>query len=374
MLPCMQAPSVDLFDWLLRHTLNARYNFAFSNIQGITVEEYHKLTDFSFPPDFDLGSNQQYGAPALKEALQMIYKCTVENIVTTTGASEANFLVFSSHLSKGDDFIIEQPGYQPLWLTPEMLGARRINWPRLFDNNFRVDIEALKNLWTKQTKLVILSNLHNPSGIYTDDATIKAVAEIAGDQSAYVLVDEIYLDGSFTKKPSCFGLPNVLVTSSATKVYGLGGLHTGWVIAPEEIAARCQRMKAHTTGASSYTSELMTAYLLKNARENVVKRFLKQATTNHAVVKEWMARHSDLLQWVEPDGGLVCFPKYSPAIPSVVLCKHLFETQNIVVNPGSFFNAEGFIRLSFGCDSEMLQDGLAALANGLQNISHIHSP
>lgn len=367
----MQAPRVDLFEWLLQNVSNAKYNLAFSNIHGITVEEYHELTGFSLPDKFDLGINQQYGASELKETLGSMYHCAPNTILTTTGASEGNFLVFSSLLSKGDEFIIEQPGYQPLWLTPEMLGARRIDWPRAFEKKFSVDVEALKNLFTEKTKLVVLTNLHNPSGIYTDNTTIKAVAEIATDHGASVLVDEIFLDGLFTKKPSCFGIPNVLVTSSATKIYGLGGLHTGWIIAPEEIALRCQRMKAHTTGASSYTSEIMTAHLLKNARDTVMKRFQKQATTNRVVLEKWMNDHTDVLKWVEPDGGLVCFPKYSLKTPSVDLCKRLFETQKILVNPGSYFNMDGFIRLSFGGDTETLQNGLEALANGLQNILRV---
>jgi aspartate/methionine/tyrosine aminotransferase len=367
MLPHMQPPNIDLFDWLLRHASEAKYNFAFSNIQGITLEEYQNLTNFSIPPDFDLGSNQQYGATELKETLQLMYTCGVDNIVTSTGASEANFLVFSSLLSKGDEFIIEQPGYQPMWLTPEMLGALRIDWPRSFEHKFRVQVEALNDLCTKKTKLIVLTNLHNPSGTYTDSTTIKAIAEIADDNDAYVLVDEIFLDGSPTKHLSCYGTPNVIVTSSATKIYGLGGLHTGWIIAPEEIAKRCQRMKAHTTGASSFLSEFMTAHLLKNARDAVIERFQRQATTNRVIVKKWMERHKDLLQWVEPDGGLVCFPKYSLNIPSVDLCRHLFETQKILINPGVYFNSEGFIRLSFGGKADMLQQGLERLEHGLRD-------
>jgi aspartate/methionine/tyrosine aminotransferase len=368
----MQAPRVDLFEWLLKNASKAKYNLSFSNIHGITVEEYQELTGFSFPNTFDLGVNQQYGASELKEILSAMYHCTSNTIVTTTGASEANFLVFSSLLSKGDEFIIEQPGYQPQWLTPEMLGSQRINWLRRFENKFRIDVEALKNLCSEKTRLVVLTNLHNPSGIYTDITTIKAVAEVASDHDAFVLVDEIFLDGSCTKKPSCFGLPNVLVTSSATKIYGLGGLHTGWIIAPEEIAKQCQRMKAHTTGASSFISEIMTAHLLKNARDEVIKRFQKHATTNRVVVKKWMTQHKDLLKWVEPDGGIVCFPKYSLDVPSVVLCEHLFETQKILVNPGAYFNSDGFIRLSFGGDKETLQNGLEALTNGLQDVHRNH--
>lgn len=372
MLLSMYAPRIDLFEWLLQNAPNATYNLAFSNIYGLTVEEYQKYTGFTIPKNFDLGSNAQYGAHELKETLSVMYNCTPDNIVTTTGASEANFLVFSSLLSQGDEFIIEQPGYQPMWLTPEMLGARRINWPRKYENKFKVDSETLSSLITEKTKLVVLTNLHNPSGVLTNQKMIKTIAEIAEEHGAYVLVDEIFLDGSDSKKPSCFGIPNVLVTSSATKIYGLGGLHTGWIIAPEEIAAQCQRMKVHTTGASSFISEIMTAHLLNNARDEVIKRFQKHATTNRVVVKKWMTQHKDLLKWVEPDGGIVCFPKYSLDVPSVVLCKHLFEAQKILVNPGAYFNSEGFIRLSFDGNKETLQSGLEALTNGLQDVHRNH--
>jgi len=368
----MYAPRIDLFKWLLQNAPNATYNFSFSNIYGLTVEEYQKYTDFTLPKIFDLGLNAQYGAHELKQTLSVMYDCIPDNIVTTTGASEANFIVFSSLLCQGDEFIIEQPGYQPMWLTPKMLGARRIDWARKFENKFRVDSETLKNLITKKTKLVVLTNLHNPSGVLTNQQKIKTIAEIAEEHGAYVLIDEIFLDGSFTSQPSSFGIPNVIVTSSATKIYGLGGLHSGWIIAPDEIAIQCQCMKAHTTGASSFISEIMTAHLLKNARDEVVKRFQKHATTNLAIVKKWMTQHNDLLNWVEPDGGIVCFPKYSLDVPSVILSKHLFETQKILVNPGEFFNLEGFIRLSFGGDKENLQSGLEALTNGLQDIHCNH--
>jgi aspartate/methionine/tyrosine aminotransferase len=365
----MQAPVVDIFEWLLSRAPHARYNLAYSNIQGMTVQEYQKLTNFSFPPDFDLGVNQQYGAPELKETLCSQYHCNERNIVTTTGATEANFLLFSSLLDTGDEVIIEQPVYQPLLLTPQVRGARVITWPRAFEQKFSINIETLKHLVSKKTRLVVLTNLHNPSGVYTDTATIRSVAEIAADHGVYVLVDELFLDGASVKKPSCFGVPNVIVTSSVTKIYGLGGLHTGWLAAPEEIAAQCQRLKAHTTGSSSYTAELMTARLLKNARDAAITRFQSLTRSNRAVVKEWI-QNQELLRWVEPDGGLVCFPKYSLAVPSVDLCTYLFDTHKILVNPGTYFDAEGFIRLSYGIETDVLKEGLDAFAAGLNDIHH----
>jgi aspartate/methionine/tyrosine aminotransferase len=368
MFASMQIPRVDLFEWLLQKSPLATYNLAFSNIDGLTLQEYKQLVDFPLSDSFEMGSNALYGADELKKTLGEIYHCCNENIVTTTGASEANFLLYTSLLSKDDEFIIEQPGYQPMWLTPEMLGARKINWHRTFDEKFKVDIDALQNLLTKKTKLVVLTNLHNPSGVLVDRTTIQSIAKSASEYGASVLVDEIFLDGSFSLQQSSFGIPNVIVTGSTTKIYGLGGLHSGWIIAPPEVAARCQKLKAHTTGAASYVSEVLTACILRTARIDLIKRFQDRSKSNLVYLKKWMSQHTEFFDWVEPDGGIVCFPKYTLPIPSVELCLSLFETQKLLVNPGSYFNSDGFIRLSYGCPEPVFHQALDALEKGLQQL------
>lgn len=364
----MRAPRIELFEWLLNNAPKAVYNLAYSNIPGVTMGEYQRFTRCCFSEEFDLGVNVQDGACELKEVLCSCYGCEPDNIVTTTGASEANFLVLSSLLATGDDFIIEQPGYQPMWLTPEMLGARRISWPRKFHDKFRVDVESLQDLFTKKTKLVVLTNLHNPSGVLTEWQTIQTIARIAEEHNAFVLVDEIFLEGSFVSQPSSYGIPNVIVTASATKIYGLGGFHTGWIVAPRNVIEHCQRLKTHSTGASSYISELMTAQILRNARGELIKRFQKRAKENLYCLEKWMNEHDEWFDWVKPDGGLVCFPRYLMDIPSVELCTFLLDTQKILMNPGLYFNLEGCVRLSYGCDPQLLQDALQALDKGMRNL------
>jgi aspartate/methionine/tyrosine aminotransferase len=367
MFPSMQAPRIDLFEWLIQNAPKASYNLAFSNIHGVTVGEYQALCHFSLPDDFDLGPNAQYGASVLKDVLCSMYRCSTGNIVTTTGASEANFLVFSSLLTQGDEFIVEQPGYQPMWSTPEMLGARKISWQRRYENRFSLDVDSLQSLFTKKTKMVVITNLHNPSGIFTNQDTIQTVAEIAQDHGAYVLIDEIFLDGSFLPRSSSFGIPNVIVTSSATKIYWLGGLNSGWVVAPKEVAEKCQKLKAHTTGAAAYTSEVLTAALLRKARMELLRRFQERAKTNYEFLKSWVTRNNEILEWVEPDGGILCFLKYSVKAPSVKLCSYLCDTQKVLVNPGTFFGQDGFLRVSYGGDLPVLRNALDALERGLRN-------
>lgn len=362
----MRAPRVDLFDWLHANAPKATYNLAYSNIYGLTAEEYQRLIGFSLPKDFDLGINVSNGADELIKILCTLYQCAAEDIVTTTGASEANYLVFSSLLGPGDEFIIEQPSYQPMWLTLEMLGARLISWQRRFEDKYRLNLRTLEALITKETKLIVLTNLHNPSGVWVDRKKIESVARIAEAHDIYVLVDEIYLDGSFRRQTSSYGISRVIVTSSATKIYGLGGLHTGWIIAPTEVSAECQRRKAHTTGASSYVSEVMTARAFGTAREALIARFQNRAEANLTILKKWMRGHQDILDWVEPDGGIVCFPRYHVNMPSVSLCQRLLDEAGILVNPGAFFNQEGHFRLSYGLESETLERALHAFGDAME--------
>ena len=362
----MAAPRIDIFDWLHVNVPKATYNLAYSNIHGVTLEEYRRLVGFSLPQQFDLGVNASYGAEELKEALQKMYQCGLENIITTTGGSEANYLVFSSLVGPGDEFIIEQPSYQPMGLTLEMLGGRQVSWPRRFEERYRLEVETLDSLITPKTKVIALTNLHNPSGVYADAKEIKVIEKIAEAHGVYVVVDEIYLDGGFTHHPSSFGLPGVIVTSSATKVYGLGGLHTGWIIAPPEIVTDCQRRKEHVTGASSFVSEIMTAHAFDVAREALRERFQKRAKQNLALVKKWMTQHQDNLERVEPDGGIYCFPRYKFDVPSVTLCKTVLDETGVLVNPGAYFNQEGHFRLAYGLEAEALAAALQLVGDALE--------
>jgi aspartate/methionine/tyrosine aminotransferase len=110
----------------------------------------------------------------------------------------------------------------------------------------------------------------------------------------------------------------------------------------------------------------MTAHLLQEARRELIKRFQRRAQTNLEYLDKWIARHSEWFEWVRPDGGLLCFPKYTMDIPSVEFCLHLLNSQKLLVFPGSFFNQEGFIRLSCGCDGRIFQRALDCLVKGLE--------
>ena len=339
-------------------------------MKGLSKREYDELVQYDLEPELDLGRGDPRGADEFKQILAEMYSCDIDNIVTTSGGTQANFLVFLATLKTNDEFIIEQPGYQPMWLTPEMMGAKKVPWPRRFDDSFRLDVESLETLITDRTKLIALTNPHNPTGVVADrELEIRKVAELAEAKGIYVLIDEIFLDGAESPQVSAYGLANVIVTSSMTKVYGLGGQRTGWIIAPFEIANECQHAKLHTNGSSSYVGEIMNAHALRNARTFLVERFSKLSMSNFKIINEWMEANQDIIEWVTPHGGVMCFPKYKAKLSSIELCHKLLDDYGVMVNPGQYFNLDGHVRLGYVCVEDVLIKGLDALGKGLRELS-----
>ncbi len=364
----MNIPSLGLFHWQETYAHQAKYVLAYSNIPGISYEKYQTLTGCSVPAHFNLNKNDDRGASELRELLCSQYSCRDGNVVTSTGGSEANFLVFLALLSSGDEVIVESPIYEPLYRIPEFLGARPILWERCFDNRYQLELESLKELITEKTRLVVLTNLHNPSGVFIPKNVFQRLGELAEHYEFYVLIDEIFLEGMIPHHSSVFGMPRMIITSSMTKIYGVGGLRTGWIIAPQEIAEKCQLVKSYTTGCSSYLSETMSSNLLRNGTEQLLQEYISLSHFNRKIMKQWIHRYRDLLEWVEPDGGVVCFPKYRGAISSEELCLELLRSYDVLVTPGCFFNKDGYIRISFGVDTKVLEPALTALGDGLETI------
>lgn len=358
----MNTPSVPLIDWLIHNAPMAKYVLSFSNIQGLSFDYFNNITNFNIPEDFDLGINSHAGSESLLSILSEMYNTNQGHIVTTSGGSEANFLVYYSLLSANDEVIVEQPGYQPLWLTPASFEAKIRFLNRDMNHGFSIDIDRLHEFMTSKTKLIVLTNLHNPSGVCLKRNVLEDISKLASDSDCNVLIDEIFLDGCFNDQKSAFGLPNVIITSSMTKIYGLGGLRTGWILSSEESTKEFQRAKVHTTVGSSFLSEEMSAAALMSARDVLKNRFQRHAKTNFDIMKEWVNENKEIVDWIEPDGGLFCFIKYSNNLNSIDLCEQLLEKHRVLVCPGSYFGLDNFFRLSYNCDEHLLRKALEEIA------------
>ena len=157
-------------------------------------------------------------------------------------------------LSPGDEVLVEHPGYEPLTRAAEGLGAVVRTFERRAEEGFRVVPERVAAAVTPRTRVIVVTNLHNPSGVRTPDATLRELAQIAEARGAYLLVDEVYApfdelpeDGVFRTSARKLA-PNVVAVSSLTKCYGLGMHRIGWVLGPSEIVERAEAAMIATCG------------------------------------------------------------------------------------------------------------------------------
>ena len=172
----------------------ARFNLAISGLENLP------LSDLSVRIDgLDLTRGGGYGYDPLQEALAQRLNVPVEAIVAAIGTSLANHLAMAYLVKPGDEVLIERPTYEPLLALAEYLGADVKRFDRRFEESFRILPDEIERQISPRTRLVVITNLHNPSGVLTDDETLRRIGAIARNANAQVLIDEVYLETLFEK-------------------------------------------------------------------------------------------------------------------------------------------------------------------------------
>jgi len=347
---------------------SARLDLAGSNICACSIDELPGVREAIA---FDGNNENGYGP--LLEAIAARYEVAANCVTTAQGASGANFLAFAALLDPGDEVLVETPGYDPLLGAPRLLGARVNQFERTFAQGFGLDPDAVGRAMTPRTRIVIITNPHNPSGVVADPAALEEIGEIARAQGAHVLLDEVYLDLAATAAPrgariertfAGRGAPFVC-TNSLTKSYGLSGLRCGWILSSPDVAERIRRTRDVVDGTGSIVAERLAVVAFRHL-ERLLQRSLSLLETNRPIVKSFLDSRTDL-EWT-PSAGTVVFPKLKGLSDTMDFAERLFRTRDTAVVPGRFFQAPAHIRIGFGGRTDALREGLGALARELDQI------
>ncbi|PYQ62676.1 MAG: hypothetical protein DMF53_12475 [Acidobacteria bacterium] len=220
--------------WAKEHAA-ARYNLANSGLLGCSTADL-----VLEPGDVQVNAATRDGYPPLLEAIAAQYGVSPGQVVTAPGTSGANFLAFAALVDPGDEVLVERPTYEPILAALGFLGAQIRRFERRFENGYHLDLDEVRSLLTDRTRLLVLADPHNPSGVMLEPEEVAGLARLAEGAGAHLLVDEVYRDIWFeAAPPSHVHLgPNVLATSSLTKSYGLSGLRCGWILCAPDVARR----------------------------------------------------------------------------------------------------------------------------------------
>jgi aspartate/methionine/tyrosine aminotransferase len=270
-------------------------------------------------------------------------------------------------VQQGDDVLVERPGYEPLWRIPQGLEANVIEFERSLEDGFAIQPARIASHLTRRTKVVVLTNPHNPTGVRTTDHELAEVARICNSVGARLLVDEIFAPfGSVLGEDEVWGQsarrisPNIIAVSGLSKAFGLGPLRIGWFLAEESLVRRAEHAIQSSLGDPPMAQTCLAVHAfaqlprLSEARERQFDPSLR------AQIARWIAAHP-LLEWCEPQDGPFGFVHVRGGPDLTEAIERGAREHDVLVAPGSFFGRPNAFRLGWSVDPRQLSEALSRL-------------
>jgi aspartate/methionine/tyrosine aminotransferase len=314
--------------------------------------------------ELEINGDNSYGYPPLQSAIAEYHGVDPECVVEAAGTSMANHLAMAAVLESGDEVLIEHPAYGPILDVARYLGAEVKRFSRAEENGWAVDPADIRHSIMPNTRLIVITNLHNPTSVLTSDSVLREVGDIARSIEAHVLVDEVYLDAVYEGTPqTSFHLgPEFVVTSSLTKVYGVSGLRCGWILARPDLATKMRRLNDLYAATEVYPGELLSVAAFKHL-DLLRERARRIVEADRKLLRDFLARQS-AISAVRTDWGTTSFLRLQEGNADFFLERLRSEFDTSAV-PGRFFEMPDDFRIGMGVNTEMFAEGLKRIGHTL---------
>lgn len=289
------------------------------------------------------------------------------DVLVTAGAAAGLFIVATSLLEKDSHILVVRPNYATNIETPKAIGCEISYLNLSFDNNFKLNINEVEKSIKKNTAYISITAPHNPTGTIISDEDLNKLIALAEKNNLYLLVDETYRDLSFSQKlPIAAELSEkVISVSSLSKAYGLPGIRIGWIITRDtNLQELFLAAKEQIYVCNSVVDEEIAYQFLQN-KTTILENVKLEVAEKRKILDTWML-NNPYLGWIEPVGGVVCFPRIKQEIKIDI--ELFYQTLNkkfgTFVGPGHWFEQDKrYMRIGYGWPSK------EELQMGLQNIS-----
>ncbi len=339
-----------------------KYDLAASGVMSYPLAELPVRLE-----DLEINGTDAYGYAPLVERLARLNGVVPECVVAAAGTSMANHLALAATVEPGDEVLVEHPTYEVLVDVLNYLGASVRYFERRMEDGFRIDLEEVERRMTPRTRVIVITNLHNPSGAFVDEETLRGLGDIAKRVNALVLVDEVYLETLFDQRPrpALHLGEQFLVTSSLTKAYGLSGLRCGWILAAPELAQRMWHITDLYGVNAAHPAERLSVIAL-DSLDRVAARARQLLETNRRTLDEFLGSRSEL-EYHRPEFGTIIFPKLHRGRVDE-LYRVLTEKYETSVAPGRYFDMPQHFRVGIGGGPEEISEGLVRLGLALDEL------
>jgi len=275
-----------------------------------------------------------------------------EQIICTSGGSEALHLALEALVNPSDEVILPDPGFVAYKPLTYVAGGVPVSARVSADDDFRLQPDAVSDRITDKTKALIINSPANPTGAVQRHNEMHGFVELANDHDFYIISDEVYDKILYEGKhvsPASIDPSRVIVVNSVSKTYAMTGWRLGYVIAPAAIAEEMLKVHQYIQACAPSISQKAAYAALTGPQESV-----------KSMVKEFLARRGTVVQHLKeiadcptPAGAFYVFPRFATPDSSFDLTMRLAQAGVIVV-PGSAFGrfGEGHVRISYAASQE----------------------
>lgn len=375
----MQISQFDMIRMQSLYENDVKFNLSETTVLPLKVSELLDGTDaVEHFISRELYYPEAQGSHLLRERIAQFYPdCKPENITVTNGGSEANYLTLWTLLEPGGRLACMIPNYMQAWglggaYADGVDAFRLVKQESAGHYRWALDLEELERAVSPGTNVILVTNPNNPTGSILTAAEMDAVVDIARKAGAWLVADEIYrgaeVEGPTT--PSFWGrYEKVVITSGLSKAFGLGGLRTGWVVAPPELIAAFGIHFDYLTVTPTLLSDHLSAIVMEpQRRESILDRTRNVIRTNLPQIEEWLSKHGDLFTYVRPEAGAFVYCDYTIPINSTELINRLRVEQSVLLTAGDQHGLDKGLRIGFGFGIEKTLRGLARVENLMRGL------
>jgi aspartate/methionine/tyrosine aminotransferase len=314
--------------------------------------------------ELEINGDNSYGYAPLQQAIAAHHSVDSDCVVESAGTSMANHLAMAAILEPGEEVLIEHPAYGPILDVAYYLEADVKRFRRPGENGWGIDPTEVRRCITPKTRLIVITNLHNPTSVLTPESVLREIGDIARSVGALVLVDEVYLDAIYDDTPrTSFHLgPEFVVSSSLTKVYGVSGLRCGWILAQPDLAWKVRRLNDLYSATPVHPGELLSVAAFKHL-DLLRERARRIVDADRRLLHDFLKQQSSLFA-VSTPWGTTSFPRLLNGNADAFLERLQSEFETSAV-PGRFFQMPDHFRIGMGVNTEMFAEGLNRLSRAL---------
>jgi aspartate/methionine/tyrosine aminotransferase len=304
------------------------------------------------------------GNPYVVAQLARSYGVDPVHLLCTTGATGALSLIYRALVRPRERILVETPGFDLFGGIADELGISVDHFSRAGDR-FEIDVAAVEARLHPLTRLIVISNLHNPSGHAVPHSTMQALAAMAERRGVILVVDEVYgdyADAATRPLPAARLSPACISVSSLTKIFGLSTLRCGWIVADPAVIDPIRALSERVEFGISNLAHAIAATVLEGPGPFVAHADAVIAAARPIIERYWRAWTADgLIAGALPPFGCIAFPRLPGIMDTTEFADQLAAETGVLVAPGEYFGAPGHVRIGFALPTPALERGLAAL-------------